>query len=100
LGYEKFKKDWDNGEYYGEGNLLRNPNIKVGDFIGEVIDYICPYLEVEQIIDPFIKAIAIIETYQMKDAFLDAWNEFFHNSPDQSDCRFVYFGYVQDRYIG
>jgi hypothetical protein len=37
LGYEKFKKDWDSGKYYGEGKLSRIPNIKVGDFIGEVI---------------------------------------------------------------
>jgi hypothetical protein len=57
-------------------------------------------LEVKQIIDPFIKAIAIVKTYKSKDEFLDAWNEFYHNSADQLDCRFVYFGYVQDRYIG
>jgi hypothetical protein len=100
LGYREFKNNWDSGNFYGEGRLLRNHNIGDGDFIGEVMSYVCPSLELERIIDPFVKAIAIIETYRNKDSFIDAWNDFFHNSPEQCNSRFVYLGYVQDRYIG
>jgi hypothetical protein len=100
MGYKEFKRDWDSGRYYGEGELLRNPNIKVGDIIGEVIDYVSPSLQIERIIDPFVKAIAIVETFQSRDGFVDAWTDVFHGSHELSDSRFVYFGYVQDRYIG
>jgi hypothetical protein len=100
MGYKEFKKDWDSDRYYGEGKLLRNPNLKVGDIVGEVIEYVSPSLQIEGIIDPFVKAIAIVETFQSKDGFIDAWNEFFQGSHELSDSRFVYFGYVQDRYIG
>jgi hypothetical protein len=47
MGYREFKKDWDSGNFYRGGRLLKNHNIGDGDFIGEVTSYVCPSLELE-----------------------------------------------------
>jgi hypothetical protein len=100
LGYKSFKRKWDDGTYYGKGNLYKSLNVGIDDFVGEVIEFVCPSRELERIIDPFTKAIAIVETWKTEEDFIRAWNDFFQGKPDRSDARFVYLGWQFEHYLG
>lgn len=55
-----------------------------------------PSLDLERIIDRFVKAIAVVETYRSKDGFIYVWNEnifIFHNAGEYLDIRFFYLGW-------
>ena len=92
LGYKKFKKDFDGGVYFAKGTLQQSLNVSIDDFVGEVTEFVCPSRELERIIDPFTKAIAIVEMWRTENGFVEAWNEFFGGKPDSSDARFYLFG--------
>jgi hypothetical protein len=100
LGYKKFKKDFDGGLYFNEGALQRSLNVGIDDFVGEVTEFVCPSRELERIIDPFTKAIAIVETWNTENDFVEAWNDFFGGKPDLSNARFVYLGWKFENYLG
>jgi hypothetical protein len=99
-GYKKFKKDWDDRCYYDKGMLKRSCNLMVDDFVGEVTEYVAPLLDIERIIDPYVKAIAIVETWRGESDFVEAWNVFFKGEHEMSNARFVYLGYSFDKFIG
>lgn len=67
---------------------------------GEVTDFVCPSRELERIIDLFIKAVAIVETWRTEEDFIHVWDEFFQGKPDRSDAKFVYLGWKFEKYIG
>jgi hypothetical protein len=99
-GYRDYKKIYDEKKYFNEGTLKLG-NTEVGYIVGEVIDYVTPSLDLERIIDRFVKAIAIVETYRSKDNFINAWNEnIFHNAREYADIRFLYLGWDLKTYIG
>lgn len=75
-------------------------NVGIDDFVGEVTEFVCPNKELERIIDPFTKAIAIVETWMTEDDFITAWNDFFEGKSDSSDARFVYLGWKFEKYLG
>jgi hypothetical protein len=99
-GYRHFKRCYDEGTYYKKGHLFKGNNI-VGRCVGEVTDYVSPSLEIEGMIDNYIKAIAIVEIWQTEDAFIFDWEEnVFGGARDLSEKRFIFMGWVLNRYIG
>jgi hypothetical protein len=101
-GYGKFKFDFDHSIFYDHGRLVKG-NYSVGSkfVVGEVLDYVTPSREIEGIIDKYVKAIAIVETWQTEENFLENWEEnVFNKVGDNSDNRFVYLGWTMNRYLG
>jgi hypothetical protein len=100
-GYEFYKKMFDEKRYYQDGKL-RWGNFEVGNIVGEVTDYVTPSPEIEGIIDPFVKAIAVVEKYETSDGFLEAWNGggIFKHKGENANARFLYLGRRFKMYIG
>lgn len=104
-GYRKFKSDYDDDNFYSRGRLVQgNINKTTGGqavFVGEVFDCVSPDRDIEGIIDKFIKAIAIVETWETEDKFLEAWDrDVFKHVGDRSDNRFVHLGWQMNKYLG
>jgi hypothetical protein len=99
-GYTSYKKAFDEKRYYQHGKL-RWGNFEVGNIVGEVTEYVTPSPNIERIIDPFIKAIAVVEKYETLDRFLEAWNGgVFKNKGEHANVRFLYLGQRLKMYIG
>jgi hypothetical protein len=102
-GYKKFKKDFDEGKYYDQGRLYKGNEV-VGKIIGEVSEYVSPVVDVERIIDKYIKAIAILERWKTVDDFIYDWdgNVFTGLLLNEKTAheRFLFTGFVLNRYIG
>jgi hypothetical protein len=100
-GYRTMKKSWDEGSFFKGGKLTKG-NFKVGNIIGEVVDFISPSVEIERIIDKYVKAIAVVETWRTEDRFVEAWenNVFGGDYNERSDVRYVYLGWKMVKHIG
>lgn len=100
-GFSAMKRSWENGSFYRDGRLKKG-NAKVGYIIGEVVEFVSPSVEVEQIIDKYIKAIAVVETWQTEDRFIEAWENgvFGSGVREKGETRYVYLGWKLVEYIG
>ena len=101
-GYRKFKKDYDNKSFYSQGRLLEgNDRVRIRVVVGEVINYVSPSREVEQIIDKYVKAIAIMEIWKTEEDFLKDWDKrVFTGVRETSNDRYVYMGWKMKLYFG
>jgi hypothetical protein len=101
-GYKKFKKDYDIKSFNSQGRLLEGSDgARIRVAVGEVTDYVSPSKEVEGIIDKYVKAIAIVETWKTEDSFLKDWNDtVFTGVGEKSNDRYIYMGWNMKTYFG
>jgi hypothetical protein len=98
-GYRTMKRSWDDGSFCG--GKLKQRNMKVGNIVGEVVDFISPSVDVKRIIDKYVEAIAVVETWGTEEQFVEAWeNDVFGGEYNEmAGIRYVDFRLVT-RYGG
>jgi hypothetical protein len=100
-GYKSVKSSWDSCSFFKDGKL-RKGNMMVGNIVGEMVDFVTPSIDVERIIDKYVKAIAVVETWRTKERFIEAWvmDVFRGERSERANIRYIYLGWRMRNYIG